>query len=269
MTKHYYSGYYTGLYRGHYSDQKASGFTLIELSMVLVVAALLIGSMIDPLNQQLKNSKVESTKAQLQQIHDALMGFAIANNRLPCPTLPGHNGNELRSSQTCTAQHGFIPMNTLSLTGARDSNTLLLDAWHQPIRYSVSSSDMNTDNGWDFFQDEGLIGDLSTLLQSDPLIVCDGGTGSVNSNCSAGSNPIAGRTPALFFSTGANHLITPSANELENLGAIHGSSGIAIPNDRIFADAPFSSKAGAEFDDLIMWVSPNILYLRLVQSGHL
>ncbi len=65
------------------SGQK--GFSLIELAIVLVVVALLIGGLLVPLSMQIEQQRIRDTQKTLEEIKEALVGFAIANGRLPRP----------------------------------------------------------------------------------------------------------------------------------------------------------------------------------------
>ena len=108
------------------------GFSLIELAIVLVVVGLLIGYLILPLGMQRENRNIAEARAKLQEIEEALYGFAIANNRLPCPTTPGQNGQEVGGGGAdCGTNRGFVPSNTLGITGAVDCDGLLVDPWNR------------------------------------------------------------------------------------------------------------------------------------------
>ena len=71
-----------------------SGFTLIELAIVLFVVALLLGGMLLPLAGQQDIRNFGDTQKILIESRDALLGFAMANDRLPCPASAASNGVE-------------------------------------------------------------------------------------------------------------------------------------------------------------------------------
>ncbi len=64
------------------------GFSLIELAIVLVVVALLLGGLLVPLTMQIEQQKIRETQKSMEEIKDALVGFALANGRFPCPASP-------------------------------------------------------------------------------------------------------------------------------------------------------------------------------------
>ena len=125
-----------------------SGFTLIEIAVVLVLVGLLLGSFIGSITQRIETSQRENTKKQLEDIKTALLGFVSARGRLPCPTTTAGDGNEQpfggsTKAIPCTLQHGFIPGKTLGISGAYNRDTLLVDVWGNPIRYSVTTNNSN------------------------------------------------------------------------------------------------------------------------------
>jgi len=62
-----------------------SGFTLIEMSVVLVIIALITGMAITGGIATIATARQSSTVKKMAAIDAALMAFRIANNRLPCP----------------------------------------------------------------------------------------------------------------------------------------------------------------------------------------
>ncbi|RIK16052.1 MAG: type II secretion system protein, partial [Anaerolineae bacterium] len=92
------------------------GFTLAEMAVVLVIVALLIAGMVLPLSAQQDIRARQETEKTLNDIRDALVGFAVANGRLPRPATSAVNGAE--NPATCgndAACSGFIPWATLGV----------------------------------------------------------------------------------------------------------------------------------------------------------
>ena len=61
------------------------GFSVIELAVAVLILTLLLGSILVPLATQVEQRKVSDTRKALDEIREALIGFAIINGRLPCP----------------------------------------------------------------------------------------------------------------------------------------------------------------------------------------
>src|SRR5690606_35430402 len=70
----------------HTRRAHAAGFTLVELAMVLVILALLGGSLLVPLASRIEARDRQAALERLRDIQSALTGFAIIHGRLPCPS---------------------------------------------------------------------------------------------------------------------------------------------------------------------------------------
>lgn len=68
------------------------GFTLVELAVVIAVIALLLGSILVPLTTQVAQRNISQTRRELEEIREALIGFAMVNRYLPCPAVSDNNG---------------------------------------------------------------------------------------------------------------------------------------------------------------------------------
>jgi prepilin-type N-terminal cleavage/methylation domain-containing protein len=247
-----------------------TGFSLVELAVVMVIIGLLIGGLLTPMSAQQEMSKTNEAKIQLEDIRDALMGYAAINGRLPCPATHLTNGAESGGgAANCGVQHGFIPATTLSLNGARNAQGLLLDPWNNPYRYSISNTDANANGAWDFVRTgEMKIVTIANLIPN--LIVCDGASAS-GVNCGA-SATLTTNAVAVIFSQGKDWSSYVSPAEQENAGEGTGAVlGVIYPiaTDRVFASKTRSSITGAEFDDIVLWISPNILYTQMLKTGQL
>jgi len=64
---------------------KAKGFTLVEIAVVMVIFGLIIGGIMGPLKTQLNNIDQKETEKLIESTKEAMIGFAIRKGRLPCP----------------------------------------------------------------------------------------------------------------------------------------------------------------------------------------
>ncbi len=237
----------------------ASGFTLVEMAIVMVIVALMLGGLMMSLSQTTENTRRSDAKVQLDRILDALYGFAQAKGRLPCPATPASSGAELPAGGgVCGLQHGFVPSATLGLTGAVNADGLLLDPWNAPYRYSVTTANAGA------FTKTGVGGMQATTMANlaPDLRVC---------REAACSNIISATLPVVILSTGKNWASFTSADEIANAGETTvggGPSGAVyrMANNRDFVSAGYNE---ANFDDLISWLSPNILYTKMIAAGKL
>lgn len=248
------------------------GFSLVELSVVILIMGLLLGGLMMPLSMQRENARLRDGKDQLVSVRAAIEGFALVNGVLPCPATPGSDGLASLAGGGCTVQHGFVPATSLDLTGQRNEDNLLLDPWGSPIRYSVTASDANTDGRWDFVTAGEMRAVTMPLLQPD-LVICSTAAGSTSAACAGPGETLSQGATAVIYSLGKDWSGFGSADQLENVGGNlgGGTSGTTyrVASDRIFVDRGRSDLAGSEFDDLLLWISPVQLYGRLVDTGHL
>ncbi|MCP4470276.1 MAG: type II secretion system protein, partial [Gammaproteobacteria bacterium] len=71
-----------------------SGFTLVEIAIVLLIVTILLGYTVAmfPRQQQLKQYR--ALDRQMDEVIEAIIGFAQVNGRLPCPAIPDSAGLE-------------------------------------------------------------------------------------------------------------------------------------------------------------------------------
>jgi prepilin-type N-terminal cleavage/methylation domain-containing protein len=246
----------------------ASGFTLTELAVVVVILAFILGGVVLTLSATTSAREVEQTQQRIDQAREALLGFFIRNGRFPCPAAPATTGVESPAGGgTCTNfYNGFLPAATLGI-GPTDAQGYLLDAWSNRIRYAVSqyvhtppyvdaaTCAADAKKCFLFTTTNALaqVGIPNIMTPLPQLRVCD------VANC---AGPLIFPTPVVVFSTGRNFasLGAPGADEQENVDA--------VPDFDFVAHEPRPSGAAAgEFDDLVGWISPNILYNRLIAAG--
>lgn len=225
----------------------AHGFTLTELVIVMVIAALLIGSLILPLGAQQDLRSYRDTQQEMTGIVDALTGFAASHLAvdgkpyLPCPDTD-NDGNEDRSSSGgCLSQEGRLPWNTLGI--GRE------DAWGNRYRYRVAPLFANSNAGF-------------TLTSAASLKVCE------NAAC---SKYVADTLPAVVVSHGKNGAGAYNAGGSTNAPpAGDDEKANQDANNNFVSHAPSPGDApGGEFDDLVAWISPNILFSRMLGAGRL
>ena len=82
--------------------KQQSGFTLVELAVVVFLVGLLASLGLSALNAQLASSRISDTKKKQEIIKDALISYLGRNKRLPCPATD-NMGGEARIADTTTA----------------------------------------------------------------------------------------------------------------------------------------------------------------------
>jgi prepilin-type N-terminal cleavage/methylation domain-containing protein len=233
---------------------RSHGFTLIELSVVLVVITLLLGSLLVPLGTQIVQAQYSETEKQLEQIKEALIGFSLANGYLPCPAVSSVNGAEDRTGTACTGNKrvGFVPWVTL---GVKRS-----DSWGNLFKYSVSPNFTNSDAISLF----SLTSARDILIQTrDPLGVA------INlSNVNEIPVAVLSHGKNGFGATSELGIVraTPSTwdNTIDEFSNANGSTSFW---SRTRADN--TAAAGGQFDDIVTWIPPSVLFSRMVAAGRL
>ena len=96
---------------------KKNGFSLVEIAVVLVIISVLIAIVAVPLATQIEQRRTEATLKQLEVIKEALIGFATAKGRLPCPATLNSAGLE----SFCTSATGACVWTTTEQAHGRGS----------------------------------------------------------------------------------------------------------------------------------------------------
>ena len=251
------------------TPRQGHGFTLIEMAIVLIILTLVVGGALMPLNAQIEQRRRTETQKMLEEIKEALIGFAVANGRLPCPAIAASNGMEdpadAAGGNACTNPNGFVPAVTLGIMPI-DDHGFAIDGWGSRIRYAVTQANSNAATTSDGIKNAVAISSGITYTGmsafSPDLHVCASSTGVTTTDCgTTAGNTLTASAPALIYSLGPNWSTGGTGNdEAENLDA-----------DVVFVShvpSPATSPNG-EFDDMLVWISPNILFNRMVAAGRL
>lgn len=250
-----------------------TGFTLIELAVALFVLMLLMSSLLVPLTTQVEQRKVSETRKALDDARDALLGFAAANGRLPCPASAASNGSESFAAGGSAADgncsnffDGYLPAAALGLVPT-DSQGYAVDGWgvtQNRIRYAVSNQTVNGVTN-PLTRSSGMsTAGLTALGSAQFLYVCNSGSG-VNTGVNCGTAvALTSSAMAVIYSVGANAATGgTSTDEAENPNPNGGSA------DKIFVSREAGGASGAEFDDLVTWIGTSPLFNRLIAAGQL
>ncbi len=219
------------------------GFTLIELAIVLFVVTLLLGGVLTPLGQQIAERQTSETRRTLETARTALLGYALRHrepgktSHLPCPDMRAsgasgvaNDGQEDRQGDgRCVVLAGNLPWLTLGLTES--------DAWGNRLGYALAPD-------WA----------KQPASQPELLQICR------DSRCEA---PMS--AAAVLISHGRNGFGATNASGGMNLAPPHAEEIENINGDRRFIMHPprAEDRAGGEFDDLLLPLSPDWLWGRL------
>jgi prepilin-type N-terminal cleavage/methylation domain-containing protein len=282
------------------------GFTLVEIAIVLMIVAILLGYTVALFPRQQELKQFRAADRETDEIIEAIIGFAQIYGRLPCPALPSSGGEEDGGGAAgCTFYGGFVPMRTLGLNGRVNGDNLMIDPWGGPYRYYVTNNDEDADGVSDFVEtgemrDIGIVDVIAPtgggyLDLDGRYLICDDNGADVSNECN-GANEVfgefddAGGEPDdryggasfVLLSLGKNWNEAPVADEMENRGNSRSLTDLLIPNGPMAVEYRMKNVAGGEttfvrrptgfgddFDDIVKWVSPSILYSKMIEAGQL
>jgi prepilin-type N-terminal cleavage/methylation domain-containing protein len=253
-----------------------SGFTLVEMTIVLLIVSILLAAVLMPLSLQMELRRYADTKKTMDQINEALIGFVLINGRLPCPADPTIADGVLNAGVervACTAAGsnvGGIPWVTLNVPET--------DEWGGRFTYRVSSI---------FAQ--AIVG--ATYACGPPVnptqasfALCASGDMQVQSRTTTAAYAMTNATlPAVFISHGKNGygaygpqgtrlLPIPAANADEATNA-NAATVTFISREKQDSSSSCSDTPGTttmcEFDDLVAFIPLTTLMNRMVVSGKL
>jgi len=243
------------------------GFTLVEMAVVLVIIGLLIGGFIISLPVQMDIRNIKVTQERLEEIKEALIGFAIINGYLPCPALDenGEAANYETSDKlickTYDQSDGYLPWIDLGVGR--------YDGWGNPFRYRVDGKFSNQETG-EFsianppkneqaleVRDRG----GSSLSSFDPDLPANEGSYVVAIIFSCGKNGRPDPTPPTpgIMIGGKRH--SNDADGTRNSDALCTN---AVVNRDLYIDDVYVED---HFDDILVWLPKTILINRLVVAG--
>lgn len=230
------------------TSRRGRGFTLVEIAVVLVILALLLASILGPLATRLEAGERQRAQDELSEIKESIYGFVLTNGRLPCPdTDPVPDGDENRDGAgACVRPDGTLPWRVLEAPAQ--------DPWGNPYAYRVTL--IFADN-----PPSGTSGTCTTAAAQSSFNLCD--TGNIDVNDANGA--LLATVPAVVFSAGKNE----NDPALTVGGALSVHEAENADGDTTFISKTFSRDVAQEFDDVVLWISPNVLKNRMVVGGRL
>ena len=244
------------------SPDRAAGFTLIELAVVLFILTLLLSSLLVPLATQVDQRNISDTQKTLEDIKEALVGFAITRGYLPCTDVTSgagaNDGVEDVNAATgvcVSSSAGNVPWVTLGLGAS--------DVWGNRFRYRVEANFAQHPPASVFNLTTGANLVIWTSTAKTVRLVAPSPDSAVAVILSLGKNGLG----AINAITGTANPAPPAgSDEDENMGGLNFVSrtrtDIRTPCSDTVAGQPL-----CEFDDIVTWLGKYTLFQRMVAAG--
>lgn len=242
-----------------------AGFTLIEIAVSLFILTLVISALLGPMAVQIEERQVREAERTMNEMLEALVGYAVTQTppRLPCPdrTSGGagtandtaNDGIEDFNAGTgvCAVTDGNIPWATLGVSAT--------DAWGNRFRYLVTPTFSNRSPAA-----------TMTLASAGTLKVC--AAAPTSATC-GGTTYVADNVPAVILSHGKNGYGAMNGSSNTQISTTGASSHETENSGGTYVDSLVSktrsNASGQEFDDIVVWLSPNVLFNRLITANKL
>jgi prepilin-type N-terminal cleavage/methylation domain-containing protein len=256
-------------------DKLISGFTLIELAVVLVIVGILLGSTLSSLSSRIEHTRKIDTIEELEEIKQAMMAFAFVNGYLPCPDCTTNAGgcNTVAAANIADGVEDYDAFNNRCSATDNLGNEILgnmpwvtlgfgrSDAWNTRYRYTVQNEYADLASPFTLASAGG-----SAIIQ-EPDFATDATGATARTLANNIVAVLLSHGPNGFGGTDENNIVRaaiPAANidELEN-----------TDNDQFFYTRPETAAgatiAGGAFDDIVIWISEFELKAKMVEAGKL
>ena len=252
-----------------------SGFTLVEIAIVLLIVSILLGYSVAmfPVQQELKQYR--GVEIEMDSVIEHLIAFAQVNGRLPCPdtsTDSDTSGNTIDGEEDrvglndCEAYFGFLPGRTIGMSGEYNAAGMLIDPWGSGYRYAVSDVDESDPNNNYLVTANGIRDEGMANVEPD-LFICDDSAATGDdldctvSGAASGEVVGAGAVAAVIISLGKDSEIPATSNiQAENLDNFHDGT-----LDKVYIFSPRRD----DYDDVVKWISTNLLFSKMIEADQL
>jgi len=234
------------------------GFTLVELSIVVVLMGMMLTLGMAAINAQRAQMAISATQKKQEIIREALVAYLRQNRRLPCPDLtvpPNGTGDDDRATPgnvatSCTGDTGVLPYGELGL--GRD---IALDGWEDYQTYKVSNPLWTVSTSFSQGNPGGFtISDRNTAGTASVTV-----NGAVVALISHGINGLGAMTVK------GTAKVFPEAGTDEAINATW--AGVTNVFKREYSEVAIG--ASGAFDDIVSFLTVNDLISPLLRDGSL
>ena len=110
-------------------DKKFDGFSLLEMSIALVIIGILSYTISLGVQSSRDYDKYVQNAGYLEDVRQGLLTFVQSNGYLPCPDTDG-SGTENRTADVCSGRVGQLPFQMIGVNR--------VDSWNNPLYYAIN-----------------------------------------------------------------------------------------------------------------------------------
>lgn len=256
------------------------GFTLIEIAVSLVIMGLLLGGIVIPVSDSFKNAISKGNAERISTAKEALIGYAIRNQKLPCPATNLKDGIAATSCYSGKdAVNGFLPWKELNL----QQN----DAWGNAFFYSVDEQltnkasflavvrGNNSENSVDAIKIKGRDDSYAEVELSSSVSFVIGTFGKQGIIFDSSSGKLFGKSTGSLSLTGASRPADNTDERLnlkaccESLPSSKATTSTYYSRTQMDTPVPTLASSIGPFDDQLYWMPFYQLVGIMTQSGRL
>ncbi|MBN8828155.1 MAG: type II secretion system protein [Sphingobacteriia bacterium] len=249
---------------------KKNAFTLVELSIVLLITSIILGIVLAFVAEKTDADKLEETRYKIEQIDKAIRAYFIKNQKIPCPsdgTLAFTNSNfgvalrDTVNNYQCSntlitsgsMKLGMVPVRTLNL-----ADEFATDSWGRRFTYAIIES-CNCKSNEAGCATQNFESDFCGVNVADRITILGTSGGSTIMSDAVLVIISHGRNGHGAFAQngGSSRIVTKSGgisnDELENshlsaVGANLGFDRTFVARNQLYNDTPASN-----FDDIVYY----------------
>jgi prepilin-type N-terminal cleavage/methylation domain-containing protein len=230
------------------SIRRAGGFTLVELAIALLILTIMASGVLGTMRVYLEQRDAQQTTGQLDKVIEALYGYALVHDYLPCPSTESdpmaatygvEDARDASGRCPTLGSDGTLPWKTLGLTEPYDAwgspRQNAASPWLGYLRYRVAPEFCNSSAPIRLSTQQSNTAFLRVRDESDTADLTD----------------VKGRPPqapvAIVYSTGPDRM----------------ANGRNADYDLIYQGGTRTEK----FDDMTVWIGRPALLAKLVSAG--